>query len=71
MLEQIIAYISEHEVDAVVIAGDIYDRAVPPATAVRLLDDTLHRICMDMKVPVILIPGNHDRADDRYHLSRE
>jgi exonuclease SbcD len=46
-----------------VIAGDIYDRSLPPSSAVSLLDDVLHRICMDMKVPVILIPGNHDSAE--------
>jgi exonuclease SbcD len=63
VLEQLLEYIEQEAVDAVIIAGDIYDRAVPPAAAVKLLDDTLAKICLDLKVPVILIPGNHDSAD--------
>ena len=62
VLDQLVAYIQQEQVDALVIAGDIYDRSVPPATAVELLDDLLNKICLDMQVPVILIPGNHDSA---------
>ncbi|WP_049721761.1 exonuclease SbcCD subunit D [Gilvimarinus polysaccharolyticus] len=62
VLDQLLAYIQQEQVDALVIAGDIYDRSVPPATAVELLDDLLNKICLEMKVPVILIPGNHDSA---------
>ncbi|PZW43061.1 exodeoxyribonuclease I subunit D [Humitalea rosea] len=46
--------------DAVIIAGDIFDRSVPPTDAVRLLDDLLARIIRGQGVPVVLIPGNHD-----------
>lgn len=62
VLEQLLGYIEQESVDALVIAGDIYDRSVPPAAAVELLDQVLTKICMDMRVPVILIPGNHDSA---------
>ena len=48
--------------DAVLIAGDVFDRAVPPAEAVELLDDILHRIILGLRVPVVMIPGNHDEA---------
>lgn len=48
-------------VDAVVVAGDIYDRAVPPADAVRLLDAALTDFSR-AAVPVVLISGNHDSA---------
>lgn len=51
----------ERKVDAVLVAGDVYDRAFPSPDAVRLLNQTLtdfaHR-----KIPVILTPGNHDSA---------
>lgn len=47
-------------VDAVVIAGDVYDRAVPPTSAVLLLNDTLRRLAE--RTRVILTPGNHDSA---------
>lgn len=63
VLQQLLAYVREHQVDAVVIAGDIYDRSVPPAAAVALLDEVLHELCMEIGVPVVLIPGNHDSAE--------
>jgi exonuclease SbcD len=46
--------------DAIVIAGDLYDRSVPPADAVTLLDDTLHALMDRCTAPVIAISGNHD-----------
>ena len=46
---------------AVVVAGDIYDRAVPPVNAVRLLDAALLRFAQ-VRIPVILTSGNHDSA---------
>lgn len=46
--------------DALLIAGDVFDRAVPPAESVALLDDILRRIVLGLGVPVVLIPGNHD-----------
>ncbi len=63
VLAQIVAYIRNEAVDAVIIAGDIYDRSVPPAAAVSLLDEVLNTICTDLAVPVLLIPGNHDGAE--------
>lgn len=60
IMKQVIHYITEQRVDALVISGDIYDRTVPPASAIKLLNDTFSRICQDLKVPVVLIPGNHD-----------
>ncbi|MEH6469937.1 MAG: exonuclease SbcCD subunit D [Halopseudomonas sp.] len=63
VLDQLLQYIEREAVDALVIAGDIYDRSVPPAAAVELLDNILNRICSEMGVPVILIPGNHDGAE--------
>ena len=47
------------QVDAVLVAGDIYDRAIPPTDAVRLLDETLVAFSR-ARVPVVLISGNHD-----------
>ena len=46
--------------DAVLLAGDVFDRSVPPAEAVALLDDILHRVVVGLGVPVVMIPGNHD-----------
>ena len=51
----------EREVDAVLVSGDVYDRAVPPLAAVELFDDALHRLA-DLGVPTVMISGNHDSA---------
>ncbi|MER5796329.1 exonuclease SbcCD subunit D [Streptomyces sp. NPDC001980] len=57
----LVATVREHAVDAVVVAGDVYDRAVPPLAAVELFDDALHRLA-DLGVPTVMISGNHDSA---------
>ncbi len=63
VLDQIVAMVREQRVDGVLIAGDIYDRSVPPAAAVELLDEVLNRICRELGVPVVMISGNHDSAE--------
>ncbi len=71
VLNQILDYIEKESVDAVVIAGDIYDRSIPPAAAVELLDEVLNKICSELGVPIILIPGNHDSAERLRFASRQ
>lgn len=63
VLEQLIEIIDREVVDAVLIAGDIYDRSVPPAAAVTLLDDVLGELCQVRGLPVVIISGNHDGAE--------
>ncbi|MEU1179084.1 exonuclease SbcCD subunit D [Streptomyces sp. NPDC005820] len=58
---RLVATVREREVDAVVVSGDVYDRAVPPLAAVELFDDALHRLA-DLGVPTVMISGNHDSA---------
>jgi exonuclease SbcD len=53
--------VRERDVDAVVVSGDVYDRAVPPLSAVELYDDALHRLA-SLGVPTVMISGNHDSA---------
>lgn len=62
ILEQIKAIAKEEKADAVVIAGDIYDRAIPPTEAVELLDDFLTSLLSE-RIPVIMISGNHDSGE--------
>jgi exonuclease SbcD len=57
----LVATVRERDVDAVVVSGDVYDRAVPPLAAVELFDDALHRLA-DHGVPTVMISGNHDSA---------
>ncbi len=63
VLEQLISYIEDNPVDAVVVAGDVYDRSVPPTVAIELLNRVVKRICTELKTPMILISGNHDGAE--------
>lgn len=63
VLRQLIEVARDARVDAVVVAGDVYDRAVPPPEAVRLLDDVLAELLLGVKVPVIVAAGNHDSPE--------
>ncbi|HCA87067.1 MAG TPA: exonuclease SbcCD subunit D [Streptomyces sp.] len=60
-VDHLVRTVGEQQVDAVLVAGDVYDRAVPPLAAVELFDDTLHRLAA-LGVPVVMISGNHDSA---------
>ncbi|MEU1054074.1 exonuclease SbcCD subunit D [Streptomyces sp. NPDC005876] len=60
-VEHLVATVREHGVDAVLVSGDVYDRAVPPLAAVELFDDALHRLA-GLGVPTVMISGNHDSA---------
>src|SRR5829696_8903385 len=50
----------ERRVDGILIAGDLYDRALPPVDAVRLASEALARLAE--LAPVVAISGNHDSA---------
>jgi DNA repair protein SbcD/Mre11 len=60
-IDHLVATVREREVDAVLVAGDVYDRAVPPLAAVELYDRALHRLA-ELGVPTVMISGNHDSA---------
>lgn len=60
MVENIITMAKEHQVDAIVIAGDLYDRSVPSSESVALLNSLLFKINMEEKLPILAISGNHD-----------
>lgn len=63
MLNQIIEIIKNEKVDAVLIAGDVYDRSVPSSEAVNLLDEFLNNLIKKIKVKVFIISGNHDSKE--------
>jgi exonuclease SbcD len=66
---QVIEYIRAEKPNAVVIAGDIYDRAVPNVEAVRVFDDLLTDLAHE-GVDVLLIVGNHDSPERLNYASR-
>src|SRR5690625_3101678 len=70
VLQQFIAAVEEEKPDAVIIAGDLYDRPIPPTEAVQLLDDVLSTIVLDLHTPVIAIAGNHD-SPSRLHFANK
>ncbi|MCH6264083.1 exonuclease SbcCD subunit D [Neobacillus citreus] len=63
VLYQFVDVVGEEKPDAVVIAGDLYDRSVPPTDAVELLDEILFKINVELKTPIVAIAGNHDSAE--------
>jgi len=60
-LDHLVAVARAEKVDAVLVAGDVYDRAIPPVDAVQLCEDALIRL-RDTGARVVLISGNHDSA---------
>jgi len=60
-LDHLVEVARAEKVDAVLVAGDIYDRAVPPVDAVELCEDALLRL-HDTGARIVLISGNHDSA---------
>ncbi|GLS82660.1 exonuclease SbcCD subunit D [Paraferrimonas haliotis] len=61
-LEQILQQVIEQQADALIIAGDLYDRSVPPAAAVALFDQFIERFRCQSQAKLIVISGNHDSA---------
>ncbi|MER6052451.1 exonuclease SbcCD subunit D [Streptomyces sp. NPDC001793] len=60
-LDHLVETVRTRDVEAVLVAGDVYDRAVPPLAAVELFDEALHRLAA-LGVPTVMISGNHDSA---------
>ena len=63
ILDDFVQVARESKPDAIIIAGDLYDRSVPPQEAVTLFNDVLNRIIGDLKIPTVAIAGNHDSAE--------
>ena len=63
LLEQITDYIKTHKIDAIILAGDIYDRSIPPLEAVHLLNSFLSCLINECHLKVYMISGNHDSSE--------
>lgn len=69
ILNEIIKLADDHKPDGILIAGDIYDRSVPPASAIKLFNDFITKLeTRDIKV--FVISGNHD-SPDRLQFGKE
>ncbi len=62
LLDQFVRCARESQPDAILLAGDVFDRMIPPADAVVLLDGLLARLVAECRAPIVIIPGNHDSA---------
>ena len=63
ILNKLIELIDEENIDVLMIAGDVYDRSIPPVEAVELLNETLSKLIIDRNVSVLVISGNHDSGE--------
>ena len=68
--EQFFKLLKAAKIDVVVIAGDVFDRAVPPVEAVALWDMVITKLAKDYKIPALVIGGNHDSAE-RLDMGRD
>ena len=60
---QFFTVLKEEKIDGILLAGDVFDRAVPPIEAIELWDSIITRLAMDYKVPLFVVSGNHDGAE--------
>lgn len=59
-LERLVEKVEELKVEAVIMAGDLYDRALPPKEAVTLANEIFTTLTQKLQIPVLVIAGNHD-----------
>ena len=62
MIGEIVRIAREQQAGAVIVAGDIFDRAVVAPDAIALYNDAMRALCLELGLPVVLIAGNHDGA---------
>ena len=62
ILERILNLAEDEKPDGVILAGDIYDKQIPPAEAVQVFDAFITRLA-EKNLPVFIISGNHDSAE--------
>lgn len=62
IMQQILEVVKSKNIDIILVAGDIYDRSIPPIEAITLFSDTLEKI-FALKVPIYMISGNHDSVE--------
>ena len=60
---QFFTILKEEKIDGILLAGDVFDRSVPPIEAIELWDSIITRLAMDYKMPLFVVSGNHDGAE--------
>ena len=62
-IDQICEIAKEEKVDGILLAGDVFDKSIASQEGLAIYNDSMTRICGEMKIPVYLIAGNHDGAE--------
>lgn len=70
ILERLLFIVEEEKPHALVLAGDIFDRSIPPVEAVELVDEIFSKLLLEMKVPILAVAGNHDSSERLSFASR-
>lgn len=70
VLHALVEKVKELDVDVLIMAGDLYDRAIPPKEAVVLATDIFNRLIQEAGIPVLAIAGNHD-SNERLEYGAE
>ncbi|TCI39767.1 MULTISPECIES: exonuclease SbcCD subunit D [unclassified Exiguobacterium] len=70
LFESFLQIVDEEQPDAIIVAGDLYDRSVPPVEAVDLLDEMWKALVLERNIPVLAIAGNHDSAERLQYSSK-
>lgn len=63
VLQQVVELVKKERPDAVILAGDIYDRRNPPIEAVALFDAFVSQVVLECDIPILAIGGNHDGGE--------
>ena len=62
-IEQICRIAVEERVDGILLAGDVFDKSIASAEAIRTYDEVMTYICATLGIPVYMVAGNHDGAE--------
>lgn len=68
-LEKLVEKVQEHDVDALIMAGDLYDRSLPPKEAIALATKIFTKLTQEVGIPVLVIAGNHDSNERIEYVS--
>lgn len=63
LFRELYQLIERERPDVIIISGDIYDRSIPPKSAVELFDEVLNQLSITYQLPVLIISGNHDSQE--------
>lgn len=70
ILNQLVEYLIKEDIELLIIAGDIYDKSTPSEEAVALFNTFLSQVIGKLRIPTIIISGNHD-SNTRIHFGSE